>query len=287
MIEKVYGVWAVRRSASIFGHAEAWCKENGRTLEFESRKDAEIYAQNANAETASANVHYYVREKQSERNAIRKPASKQDLGAIAPTDVTPRNDAAEKRNEIPGRQIPYEQESVVPIRSAVRSNYAGMVAMLGADNRLYLGKEEHYYYEDVPRPYYDNRDGTLCFVSDQPEMYYFLYGEGWVYTQEEMLERGLTMQQYEEFARLRSGVLAQFTPVREILFDGKPFQLPENYLRNAELYIEGKNGNYNMIDGRINNVAPEQKPSLRERLKSEPKESDIQQSTLPVPERER
>lgn len=283
----MYGVWAVRKAVSIFGHAEAWCKENGRPLEFESRKDAEIYAEKANTGTASANVRYYVREKQPERNAIRKPATQQNLRAIAHSDVTPRNDMAEKQNEIPGRQISYEPEDIVPIRSAVHSNYAGMVAMLGADNRLYLGNEERYYYEDIPRPYYDNRDGSMCFVSDQPAMYYFLYGEGWVHTQEEMLERGLTMQQYEEFAKLRSGVLAQFIPVREILFDGKPFRPPENYLRNFELYIEGQNGNYNMIDGRINNLSPEQKPSLRERLKSEPREPDAQQSALPVPERER
>lgn len=64
-------------------------------------------------------------------------------------------------------------------------------------------------------------------MSDMPEMYYFLYGEGWSHSQEEMLNRGLTMDQYMEFARLREGVLQQFTPRREILFAGKPFQTPE------------------------------------------------------------
>ena len=32
--EKIYGVWAVRSGASIFGRAEAWCKEDGKPLEF-------------------------------------------------------------------------------------------------------------------------------------------------------------------------------------------------------------------------------------------------------------
>ena len=54
-----------------------------------------------------------------------------------------------------------------------------------------------------------------------------------------MLDRGLTMDQYMEFARLREGVLQQFTLRREILFAGQPFQAPENYLRNAELDLEG------------------------------------------------
>ena len=46
------------------------------------------------------------------------------------------------------------------------------------------------------------------------------------------------------------------TPRREILFAGQPFQAPENYLRNAELDLEGRKGQYNMIDGIVNNDPP-------------------------------
>ncbi len=52
---------------------------------------------------------------------------------------------------------------------------------------------------------------------------------------------------------MKNGVLAQFTTQREILFAGQPFQAPESYLRNAELYEEGQTGNYNMLDGGLNN----------------------------------
>ena len=71
------------------------------------------------------------------------------------------------------------------IRSAVHSNYANMVAMLAADNKVYLGREERYSFTPGQPGSYDNRDGSLCFVSDMPEMYYFLYGEGWSHSQEE------------------------------------------------------------------------------------------------------
>lgn len=306
---KVYGVWAVRSAASIFGRAEDWCKEDGKPLEFESRKDAEDYAKEANNHT-TVNVRYYVKEKAPEPGAIRKPAAQPDLGAISHGEVTPRNEAAEKQNEIPGRQITQETDPLVKLRSAVHSNYAGMVAMLGADNRVYLGKEERCHYEDMQPVYYDNQDGSLCFVCDQPDMYYFLYGEGWAHTQAEMLERGLTLRQYEDFARLRAGVLSQFTGTREILFAGQPFQPPENYLRNAELYEEGQTGNYNMLDGRLNNepperpdltdgqtyeeikelapeTLPEEKPSVLDRLKADRPEHEARQFTPPVSERER
>lgn len=228
-------------------------------------------------------------------------------------ETAPRNDAAEKRSEIPGRQIKLEADPLVEIRSAVHSNYAGMVAMLDADNRVYLGREERCHCQDMQAAYYDNQDGSLCFVCDQPDMYYFLYGEGWTHTQEEMLGRGLTLRQYEEFARLRDGVLSQFTPHREIMFAGQPFQAPESYLRNAELYEEGQTGNYNMLDGRLNNeppvrpdltdgqtyeeireLAPEtlpeettEKPSLMERLKADHPEHEARQAAPLMAERER
>ena len=303
--KRTYGVWAVRSSTSIFGPAQSWCKENGKPLEFDTKAAAENYAKEANEHT-TANVRYYVKEKEPEPGAVRKGTSQPELDARSHEEVIPRNDAAEKQNEIPGRQIPSQTDPLVEIRSAVHSNYAGMVAMLGADNRVYLGREERCHYQDMQPSYYDNQDGSLCFVCDQPDMYYFLYGEGWAHTQAEMLERGLTLRQYEEFARLQNGVLAQFTTQREILFAGQPFQAPESYLRNAELYEEGQTGNYNMLDGRMNNeppvrpdltdgqtdeeireLVPEAKPSLKDRLKADKPEHEARQMIPPVPERER
>lgn len=306
-MEQVYGVWAVRSAASMFGHAEAWCKEDGRPLEFESLEAAQAYALELNRK-ATANIRYFVKEKEPEPNAVRVPASQPDMEAVGPVNRVPRNDVAEKHNEIPGRQMAPEADPVVEIRSAVRSNYANMVAMLAADNKVYLGREERYSFTPGQPGSYDNRDGSLCFVSDMPEMYYFLYGEGWSHSQEEMLDRGLTMDQYMEFARLREGVLQQFTLRREILFAGQPFQAPENYLRNAELDLEGEKGNYNMIDGIVNNdppiradltdgqtheevreLAPEtlpnEKPSIMEKLRADRMEHEARGFQPSPPER--
>ena len=311
---KTYGVWAVRSSASMFGYAAAWCKEDGRTLEFDTEKMAQDYAAEMNGKT-TANVHYYAQEKEPEPGAVRKTAAQtqQESDARSHSQTVPRNEAAEKLNEIPGRQLRAEPDPMVEIRSAVHSNYAGMIAMLGADNRVYLGKEERYHFEGDQPAYYDDSDGSLCFATDRADMYYFLYGEGWAHTQEEMLGRGLTADQYAEFARLQNGVLRQFEVKREIRFAGQPFQAPEDYLRNAELYEEGQTGNYNMLDGRLDNEPPEcpdltdgqtweeirelapetlpgaagEKPSLMERLKGERPEHGERGHVPPSPERER
>lgn len=306
-MEQIYGVWAVRSAASMFGHAEAWCKEDGRPLEFESPEAAQAYALELNRKT-TANVRYFVKEKEPEPNAVRVPAAQPDMEAVGPVDRMPKNDVAEKHNEIPGRQMAPEADPIVEIRSAVHSNYANMVVILAADNKVYLGREERYSFIPGQPGNYDNRDGSLCFVSDMPEMYYFLYGEGWSHSQEEMLDRGLTMDQYMEFARLQEGVLRQFTMRREILFAGQPFQAPENYLRNAELELEGEKGNYNMIDGIVNNdppvradltdgqtheeireLAPEtlpnEKPSIMEKLRADRMEHEARGFQPSPPER--
>ena len=111
-----------------------------KAFEFDTREAAEAYARKMNNKT-TANVHYYAQEKEPEPGAVRKTSAQAqpDLDARAHEEVTPRNDGAEKQNEIPGRQIMPEADPLVEIRSAVHSNYAGMVAMLGADNRVYLG----------------------------------------------------------------------------------------------------------------------------------------------------
>lgn len=84
----------------------------------------------------------------------------------------------------------------------------------------------------------------------------------------------------------------------------------ENYLRNAELYEEGQTGNYNMLDGRLNNEPPErpdltdgqtheeirellpenqgeEKPSLLERLKTDRPEHEAKMTELSAQERAR
>ena len=103
--KRTYGVWAVRSSTSIFGPAQSWCKENGKPLEFDTKAAAENYAKEANEHT-TANVRYYVKEKEPEPGAVRKGTSQPELDARSHEEVIPRNDAAEKQNEIPGRQIP-------------------------------------------------------------------------------------------------------------------------------------------------------------------------------------
>ena len=303
-MEKVYGIWAVRAASSIFGYAEAWCKSNDKPIEFDTLEAAQSYADEMNKNT-TVNVHYSVKEKEPESKA---EFIQPDIGALSHAENIPRNEATEKHSEITGRQVVPEPDYFVEIRSAVHSNYANMVAMIAADNKVYLGKEENYHFQGIQPGVYDNSDNSLCFISDRLDMYYFLYGEGWSHSQKDMLERGLTMEQYMEFARLRDSVLQQFTPRREILFSGQPFQSPENYLHNAELDLEGESGNYNMIDGIVNNapparadltdgqtfeelkeLAPEtlpsEKPSIMEKLRAERQEREAHSISPAPPER--
>ena len=135
----------------------------------------------------------------------------------------------------------------VHTRSAAISNYKGMTAFVGYDNKLYLGKSENYLFSDNGFAYYDNSDKSLTYITDNLTLYPFLYGSGWVCSQQEMLDNGsFTKEIYAEYDRLQKGVLSQFEQIREIRFADKPF----NYLETAEKQTEQ---NYNKIDGIINN----------------------------------
>ena len=61
-MEQKYGVWAVRSAASICGAAEAWLKENGEPLRFDTIEQAAKYAEGPNAGLGTANVRYYPKE---------------------------------------------------------------------------------------------------------------------------------------------------------------------------------------------------------------------------------
>ena len=147
MDDKVYGGWAIRSGSSIFGHAEAWCKDHGKVIELESKAEAEKYAAERNAETSS-NCHYHVMSKRHDRDSVKYP-----------------------------------------------------------------------------------------------------------------IER---------------------TPDDKIPAVGRPAHLPENYLLNAELKEEAQTGNYNMLDGRMDNIAPEsaaEKSSVIDQLKvDQPKQDQKQRS---------
>lgn len=139
----------------------------------------------------------------------------------------------------------------VHTRSAAISNYKGMTAFVGCDDKLYLGKSENYIFGESGFAYYDNSDKSLTYITDNLALYPFIYGNGWVCTQQEMLDNGsFTKEIYAEYDRLQKGVLSQFEQIRTVNFAGEPF----NYLETAEKQTEQ---NYNEIDGIINNEPSE------------------------------
>ena len=91
---------------------------------------AETYAREMNSRI-TANVHYYVRNKEPEPGAVKKRAAQPELDARAHAETTPRNEAAEKQNEIPGRQIIAELETVTEMQARVIKIMATRLAELG------------------------------------------------------------------------------------------------------------------------------------------------------------
>jgi len=61
MMKKLYGIWAIRSSRSVFGHAESWTKHYDKRLEFTNLAAAEATAKALNARGTS-NISYQARE---------------------------------------------------------------------------------------------------------------------------------------------------------------------------------------------------------------------------------
>ncbi|MDL2234071.1 hypothetical protein LJC63_10925 [Ruminococcaceae bacterium OttesenSCG-928-L11] len=59
-----YGVWAVRGGSSVFGAAEAWCKDlDGEYMVLDSQEEARKIADGYNqSHSPLASVHYYAKE---------------------------------------------------------------------------------------------------------------------------------------------------------------------------------------------------------------------------------
>lgn len=135
-------------------------------------------------------------------------------------------------------------DNKVKIISACRSNYEGMTALVDSKDRVYLGKSKNYHFIPGQEAYYDNEDNSLCLISNNSEIFCFLYGSGWVLSQEEMLKY-FTMELYEEFDKLQNGILKQFKRKQEITFKDKPFISPNELRKQMELKEPKNNRKYN------------------------------------------
>lgn len=135
-------------------------------------------------------------------------------------------------------------DNKVKIISACRSNYEGMTALVDSKDRVYLGKSKNYHFIPGQEAYYDNEDNSLCLISNNKDIYGFLYGSGWVLSQKEMLQY-FTMELYEEFDKLQNGVLKQFKRKQEITFKDKPFISPNELRKQMESKEPKNNRKYN------------------------------------------
>jgi hypothetical protein len=61
-IQMPYGVWATRSAASSLRAAEAWLKNDGEPVTFDTMKEAREHADEMNRNSRSTNVHYYAKD---------------------------------------------------------------------------------------------------------------------------------------------------------------------------------------------------------------------------------
>ncbi len=135
--------------------------------------------------------------------------------------------------------IPFKEPEYVKIHAAAQSNYKGYLVLVHYTDlekvpppeEIYLGKAENY---EIGK--YDDSDHSLVFISNNPKMFSLLRGDGYVMTQQEMVEKGLFSEEdYKEFYDLQNGLLKDFEKKLDIKFgmtvndeeSGVPFRYPD------------------------------------------------------------
>lgn len=121
------------------------------------------------------------------------------------------------------------------ITSAIESNYQGMIAMVGADHRVYLGKPENCYLSpEGDAPGLLRQFGSLLaadFRQHQDVPFSVQPGPCQCLSGRCAGEKCFTKADYIEFASLREGVLSRYPLIREVTFAGKPFVPPKAHRR--------------------------------------------------------
>lgn len=111
-----------------------------------------------------------------------------------------------------------------------RSCYGGFDVLLRMDGGVYLGTQGRAVPAkgSLPRGWnYDDSDKSLRLVSENPNMFCFMFGKAFAPSQKEMLSKGaLSEKDYEEYEDLINGELKGYEKLRvkEVTFGGEPFR---------------------------------------------------------------
>ena len=119
-----------------------------------------------------------------------------------------------------------QHKTIIHVQAAANSSVSGYVVMCKYDpfgfipgEKVYLGKKERY----DQKGNYDNSDGSAIYVSDNGHMFSFLDASpGWVLSQSQMLQEGLTKADYLEYARILKTLTKQFPDMQVKKFSVRP-----------------------------------------------------------------
>ena len=101
-------------------------------------------------------------------------------------------------------------DNFVKTVSSCLSNYKDYVALVGADDKIYLGKLSKYLFkaEHGWIGGYDNTEKDLIYVSDNHSLYYYMFGSGMTLSQSELIKQGIkTDDDFKEIARAKADIL--------------------------------------------------------------------------------
>ena len=251
-----YGIWAVRGGGSVMGAAEAWSKRDGVPEVFTVKVEAQAQAERYNKSTSSVHVRYFAKEMEPElaKSALRdmeKAAAAQERAAML--DVVGQFEKS--RNLSERNRMTWFHNDFGEFRAKPGVTDEQVAAKYGEVLEIKLERELKRSAAAVPDVVHGYKvKQAVCFSNDRG----FALAENpaapspfvtWQFTDENG-KREYYWGHY--FAKAESAENDYGKRVSEYQAVYPTLTEKYNYLAAAEMSTEQ---NYNMLDGRINNVA--------------------------------
>lgn len=128
-----------------------------------------------------------------------------------------------------------DKKDYIPLLGKSPSIYKDIMLLTGLDNKIYVGHKDNIYTNAQGEHFYNNADNSFTFISENEKMGVLLSTLVWGASQNDLKSMGLfSDKDYEEFNKIQTEILSDYTIIQPVSFSGVPFHYPVTEEQQAE-----------------------------------------------------
>lgn len=128
-----------------------------------------------------------------------------------------------------------DKKDYIPLLGKSPSIYKDTMLLTSLDEKIHVGCKDNIYTDEQGEHFYNNADNSFTFVSENKKMGALLATLAWGASQNDLKSMGLfTDKDYEEFNKIQTELLTDYTIIQPVSFSGVPFHYPVTEEQQAE-----------------------------------------------------